>query len=518
MNTKVKKNGNMFGFLQKFGQSLLVPVALLPITGLMYGFGIALSSENMLSLAPWLGDGVWPMIAKLLSNSGSIVFSNLALIFSVGVAIGLADNHDGSAGLAAVGGYLLMNQTINTLLSLNAEKVAENTAMYQSVLGTFTLRTGVFGGIFVGLLAAWAYNRYHTIELPSYLAFFSAKRFVPIVTALGALILGAVLCIIWPPIQSALLTFSYYMLEANPIIGMFLYGVIVKGLNPLGLHTAFYTPFYYQFGEYLNLAGELITGDKAIFFAQMADGVKVTGGIFNNGAFVMEMIGCFGGALAIYRRAKPDKKRMAAGVMMSACVTSFLTGISEPFLFSFLFVAPVCFGAYCILNGLAYVVCYLLDIHVVSGFASGIIDYILIDVLSGAPRWYLIIPVGLVFAVLLYLAFYFIIPVFDYKTPGREDDDLNIVSTGDGEMEKVNTKNTHAKEIVEALGGKDNIKSVTCCATRLRVTVLDEVCVQEKELKQIGAKGLLHKGKNFQIIIGLGVQSTLRDVEEVLKG
>jgi len=511
-----KKNGNSaaFGFMQKFGQALLVPVALLPAGGLLYGFGIALKSDNMLALAPWLGTGIWPLITQILSSTGSILFSNLAMLFAVGVAIGLAKNHEGTAGLAAVAGYFLMNQTICTLLGLNAELVVANTTMYQQVLGIYTLRTGVFGGIFVGLIAAWAYNRFHRLELPQYLAFFQAKRSVPIIVSMCCILLGAALCVIWPPIQNGLTAFSNFVLETNPKMGVFLYGMIIRLLNPLGLHTAFYTPFFFQFGSYVTAAGELVTGDKAIFFAQMADGVKVTGGIFTPGAFVMDMIACVGGSLAIYHTAKPERKKMTAGILISATVTSMLTGITEPWIFSFLFVAPVCFFAYTVINGLAYLVCYFLGVHTVSGFACGIIDFILFDIIPGAPRWYLVIPVGIVFGVLEYVVFRTLITKLNYKTPGREDGEI----TEDQEeiLKIAKDKYEVAKGIIEALGGKANIESITCCATRLRVTVSDDTIVKKTEFTKYGAKGLSDKGKNLQIIMGVKVGMVLQNIEAVL--
>lgn len=271
----MKKDASVFARVQQFGQALLVPVALLPAGGLLYGLGIAMTSDNLLAVLPVFSTGIWPMLAKLMSTLGSIIFGNLALLFAVGVSIGMAKNHDGTAGLSAVAGYLVMNSTICTIMGLTAEVVSANSEMYQSVLGTYTLRTGVFGGIIIGLVSAWAYNRFHTLKLPEYLGFFSAKRSVPIISVFLSIIVGVVMCIVWPPIQNVLSAFSDFLLNGSPRVGVFLYGLIVKLLNPLGLHTAFYTPFQYQFGSYVTLAGETVMGDKAIFFAQLADSVPI---------------------------------------------------------------------------------------------------------------------------------------------------------------------------------------------------------------------------------------------------
>jgi len=511
-----RKLPDVFGQLQKFGQALLVPVALLPAGGLLYGFGVAFSSSSMLERIPWLGTGIWPMVTKIMSTTGSIIFANIALLFAIGVAIGLAKNNDGTAGLSAVAGYLLMNQTICTLLNLNAEVMAANSSMYQSVLGIYTLRSGVIGGMFIGMAAAWAYNKYYDVELPQALGFFSGKRAVPIITSVVSILIGALMCIVWPPIQNGMDALSHLLLEQNPGITVFIYGVVVKILNPIGLHTPFITPFLYQLGSYTNLAGEVIQGDKLMFFAQLADGVPVTAGIFSPGPFAMDMFGCWGGALAIVLAAKPEKRKMTAGIMFSACITSFLTGITEPWLFAFLFCAPACWLAFTVINGAAYFICYHLGIRLSTNFACGVIDFILMDVLNNAPRWYLIVPVGIFLAVVEFFSFSFLIRKFNYKTPGREDDETasvdqitNPATSGE--------KYEQAVAIVNALGGVSNISEITCCATRLRVIVIDETIVKKNEFTKLGAKGLNDRGKNLQIIMGLNVMSVLRNIKSVME-
>ena len=508
-------NNKLFSKLQQFGQALLVPVALLPAGGLLYGLGMAMASSNLTSVMPFLLTGIWPLIAKMMSTLGSIIFGNLPLLFAVGVAVGLAENHDGTAGLSAVAGYLVLNQVINSVLGIDAEKLAASSSMYQTVLGTATLRTGVFGGIIIGLIAAWAYNRFHTLKLPEYIGFFQAKRSVPIITVFLSILVGFVLCIIWPSVQKGLDSFSYWMLEGNPKLGLFIYGFIVKILNPVGLHTAFNTPFMYQFGSYVNKAGEVIMGDKAIFYAQLADNVKLTGGVFQNAAFAMDMLACWGGALAIIRSAKPENRKYVTGLMVSACITSFLTGITEPWLFSFLFVAPLCFVGYALINASCYVVCYLLDIHLVASFAAGFIDFLLVGVLNNVPRVWLLVPVGIVYAAIEYFVFTFLINRFNYKTPGREEEEDYVDNI---RTEATDTdRNEQAKNIIEALGGKENIETVTNCATRLRATVFDESKVRENEFKKYGGKGVFHSGKNYQIVIGLDVINLIEEIKREME-
>ena len=328
------------------------------------------------------------------------------------------------------------------------------------------------------------------------------------------------MCIVWPPIQNVLSAFSDFVLNGSPRVGVFLYGLIVKLLNPLGLHTAFYTPFQYQFGSYVTLAGETVMGDKAIFFAQLADSVPITGGVFQNAAYAMDMFACWGGAVAIYVTAKPDRKKYVMGIMLSACITSFLTGITEPWLFAFLFTAPLCFVAYALLNATAYVICYSLGIRLVSTFACGLIDFLLVGVLNNAPGWVLVIPVGLVYAVLEFVIFRFLIIKLNYKTPGREDAVLEdatdapaFVFSGPKNSKEVQ----QAEGILAALGGKENIIEISSCATRLRVSVKDEFLVKKNEFMKYGAKGVSDRGKNLQIVMGLSVRQVLQAIENLMQ-
>lgn len=508
-----KRSGNAFTFFQKFGQTLLVPVAILPAVGLLYGIGMAMTSTTLTGIAPWLTSGIWPTVAAMFSGIGSIIFGNLSLLFAIGVAIGLAEKHEGTAGLAAVAGYLIMNVTISVVLGLNSDIVASNTTLYQSVLGTYTLRTGVFGGIAVGLVSAWAYNKFHTIKVPDYLAFFGAKRFVPIITSLLCIVLGVVLTFIWPTISNIITAFADFVITQNTSVGLFFYGIIVKALNPIGLHNVFCTPFMFQFGTYTTLAGEVVSGDKAMFFAQMTDGIKnVTAGLFNMGNYTIDTFAMVGIGLAIYKNALPERKKATAGILISACFTSFVCGITEPLLFSYLFVAPLCFVTYCVLNGLCYTVCYLLGVRITATFAGGIIDFLIIGVLGNAPKWYLIPLIGIVFGVAFFLIDDFLIRKFNYQTIGREP----VIQGEFDEVAPVGNSDENAKGIIEALGGKSNIEDITCCATRLRVRVADVESVKKDDFKKFGSRGLIEKGNNLQIIIGTSVQNLLNEIEKLI--
>ncbi len=350
----------LFGVLQQVGKALMLPVAILPAAGLLLAFGNAFQNPALLVKIPAMGADWFQLIASVMEQSGGIVFGNLPLLFAVGVAVGLAGG-DGVAGLAAIIGFLVMNTTMGTLLGITPEMVASSSA-YANVVGIPTLQTGVFGGIIVGVLAASMYNKYYNIELPPYLGFFAGKRFVPIITALSALGLGVAMCFIWPPIQEGLNAFSQGMIDKNKTLSAFVFGVVERSLIPFGLHHIFYSPFWFEFGEYVNSAGEIVRGDQSIFFAQIKDNAQLTAGTFMTGKFPFMMFGLPAAALAMYHEARPEHKKMVAGIMASAALTSFLTGITEPIEFTFLFVAPLLFAYSCtfcgsIIHGYAYLEC-----------------------------------------------------------------------------------------------------------------------------------------------------------------
>ena len=381
-NTSAKQSGRIFGFFQKFGQALLVPIAILPAAGILYGLGNALVSYT----------GFFPLLSNLLLSVGKIVLNNLGILFAIGLAVGLAEKRDGTAGLAAFAGFMIFNQTMSSVMGITSDMVASNKA-YETVLGISTLRTGIFSGIIIGLISSWAYNKFHTLKVPDVLAFFGAKRAVPIITSLICIVLGCIFSVIWPPVQAAIDDFAVFLTESSAPLTVFVYGVVVKLLNPLGLHSTL-SQILRNLGTYVSLSGETFTGDAAVFTAQIADGVPVTAGIFSNGIYIVDMIACVGIAKAIYDEAKPENKKYVAGVLISAVAVSMSVGITEPLLYSYLFVAPACFGAYCLLNGTAYLVGYLLGCRTITTFAGGITNFLFVNVFNNAPNVWLLIPSG----------------------------------------------------------------------------------------------------------------------------
>lgn len=499
-----------FGVLQKVGKALMLPVALLPAAGILLALGAALRNPALLELAPFLDNSGVDMVAAIMQNAGDIVFGNLPILFAVGVAVGLAGG-DGVAGLAAIIGYLIMNVTMGTALGLTAEDV--NGLNYASVLGVPTLQTGVFGGIIVGILAAALYNKFYEIELPTYLGFFAGKRFVPIITAASALLLGLLMLIIWPPIQNGLNAFSQNMVHANLTLSAFIFGVIERSLIPFGLHHIFYSPFWYEFGEYVTAAGETVRGDQRIFMAQIADNVQnLTSGTFMTGKFPFMMFGLPAAALAIYHEARPEKKLVVGGLMASAALTAFLTGITEPIEFSFLFVAPILFGIHAVFAGLSFMTMHLLNVKIGMTFSGGLIDYILFGLINPQTNAWLVIPVGLVFAVIYYFGFRLAIRKFNLKTPGREVDD-------EGEQSAVQGKTTDLPyDILDAMGGKENISHLDACITRLRVSVNDIGNVDKNRLKKLGASGVLEVGNNVQAIFGPRSETIKGQMKDIMEG
>ncbi|HWO96222.1 MAG TPA: glucose-specific PTS transporter subunit IIBC [Bacillus sp. (in: firmicutes)] len=503
----------LFGVLQKVGKALMLPVAILPAAGILLGVGTALQNPTLLERVPALGGDGFQLVANVLAQAGDIIFANLSLLFAVGVAVGLAGG-DGVAGIAAIVGYLIMNKTMSTILvatgQLDPAMIGQDPA-FASILGIPTLQTGVFGGIIIGILAASMYNRYFNIELPSYLGFFAGKRFVPIITGVSAIILGVVLIFVWPPIQGGLNAFSKNMIGANPTLSAFIFGVIERSLIPFGLHHIFYSPFWFEFGEYVNKAGEVVRGDQKIFFAQLKDGVELTAGTFMVGKFPFMMFGLPAAALAMYHEARPEQKKYVAGIMGSAALTSFLTGITEPLEFTFLFVAPILFGIHAIFAGLSFMIMEILNVKIGMTFSGGVIDYILFGVLQNRTAWWMVIPVGLVLAVIYYFGFRFAIRKFDLKTPGREDkaEEAEAGTVEAGEL---------PSNVLAALGGKENISHLDACITRLRVSVNDAKNVDKERLKKLGASGVLEVGNNIQAIFGPKSDTLKGQIKDIMEG
>jgi glucose PTS system EIICBA or EIICB component len=503
----------LFGILQRVGKALMLPVALLPAAGLLLGIGNMLVSPEFLDLVPALDNHGVHAVATVMMNAGQIVFSNLALLFAVGVAVGLAGG-EGVAGLAAIIGYLVMNVTMGTVIGVTPSMIGTDPA-YASVLGIPTLATGVFGGIIVGILAAAMYNRFFRIELPSYLGFFAGKRFVPIMTAATSLLLGLLMVVIWPPIQGGLNSASHFMLEQNRTLSAFIFGVVERALIPFGLHHIFYSPFWFEFGEYVNQAGQLVRGDQSIFMAQLRDGVPFTAGTFMTGKFPFMMFGLPAAALAIYHEARPEHKKYVAGIMGSAALTSFLTGITEPLEFSFLFVAPVLFAVHTIFAGLSFMTMHILGTKIGMTFSGGLIDYLIFGVIPNRTPWWNVIIVGLILAVIYYFGFRFVIRKFNLKTPGREDAESDAEGTGTGGAV---SQDELPHNILAALGGQENIAHLDACITRLRVEVKDKGNVSKDTLKKLGASGVLEVGNNIQAIFGTRSDTIKSQIADIMSG
>jgi len=496
---------NAFGALQKFGKSLMVPVALLPAAGILLGLGAALTGP-LAETWTFLQNDTMHAIGQGMLDLGLSIFRNLPIIFAIGVAIGLTGG-SGIAALAALIGYIIMNTTISLYMGITPEMAANN-GEYGMALGIPTLETGVFGGIIVGLVAVWVYNKFHEFNPPEVLGFFAGDRSVGVVMVFVSILLGFVFMVIWPPIQTVINSIADFIASdtTNPIyIG--LYGFLERILIPTGLHHIWYAPFLWTgLGGTVNVAGEMVSGDQYIFLAQIAAGTEVTAGRFMAGKFPIIMFGLLGAAYAMYRQADPDKKKVVKGLLIAASGTAFLTGITEPIEFTFLFVAPLLFVVHSILAGVSFALMYMLDSHLGWAGGSGLIDYILVNVLPGVPNWWMNLVVGAVFFVVYYLIFSFAIKKWNIQTPGRGGQNVKLYTRKDYNEKKNASKQDETQEvaaqILEGLGGKENIKHVDACFTRLRVEVKNVEAVNEDFLKSLGAAGVVKVKNNIQAIFG----------------
>ncbi|TDM04192.1 glucose-specific PTS transporter subunit IIBC [Macrococcus carouselicus] len=511
----------LFGQLQRIGKALMLPVAILPAAGILLAFGNAMHNEQLVQFAPWLNAEFFVMLSGIMESAGQVIFDNLPLLFAIGTALGLAGG-DGVAGLAALVGYLIMNATMGKIKGITIDDIysysdgakvlgqAAKEPANALILGIPTLQTGVFGGIIIGAVAAWCYNKFFNITLPAFLGFFAGKRFVPIITSVMAIITGIILSLIWPPIQTGLNELSQFLLDKNLVLTTFIFGIIERSLIPFGLHHIFYAPFWFEFGQYTNAAGNIVRGDQSIWMAQMKDGVPFTAGMFTTGKYPFMMFGLPAAAYAIYRQARPERKKVVGGLMLSAALTSFLTGITEPLEFSFLFVAPILYVIHVLLAGTSFLIMHLLHVKIGMTFSGGFIDYTLFGLLNwDRTNALMVIPVGLVYAVIYYLLFTFAIKKFNLKTPGRE-------------VEEAVTKTSEAGElpfaVLDAMGGKENIKHLDACITRLRVEVKDKAKVDTNELKALGAAGVLEVGNNMQAIFGPKSDQIKHEMARIMSG
>ncbi|SHF14587.1 PTS system IIB component, Glc family /PTS system IIC component, Glc family [Seinonella peptonophila] len=501
---------------QQFGKSFMLPIAVLPAAGLLLGIGGALSNPNTVKVYSFLDIGWLQSIFTIMSSAGTVVFANLALLFAIGISIGLAKTDKGTAGLAGVLAFLVMNATISALLTITGKLNTENPAAVGqgSILGIQTLETGVFGGVLVGILAAWLHNRYNKKQLPKFLGFFSGSRFVPIIASFAAIFLGIILFFVWPFIQKGIFQMGG-LVEATGYIGTLIYGFVLRMLGPFGLHHIFYMPFWTtSLGGSMMIHGKLIEGTQRIFFEQLADPniqqFYIGTARFMSGRFITMMFGLVGACLAMYHAAKPENKKLVAGLLTSAALTSFLTGITEPIEFSFLFIAPALYVLHAFFDGLAFMLAHIFQITIGQTFSGGFIDFILFGILQGNAKtnWVMVPIIGIFWFFLYYFSFKFLIKKFNFKTPGREDTEEASV--------QITSQSERANTIIQGLGGKENLQDVDCCATRLRVTVKDVQLVDDGLLKQTGARGIVKKGNGVQVIYGPEVTIIKNEVEEIV--
>lgn len=555
----------MLQYLQRIGKAIMLPIAALPIAGILLGVGGALLGISGLENAPavyqpliaFVNIPVVTAILTVMNDIGNIVFGNLPILFAVGVAVGLAKKDKGTAALASVFGFIVMNQVISTLLTLGAtqlgvltpDNVGEYGTYVTTNLGIFTLNMSVFGGIITGIVTAVLHDRFHEIQLPQIIGFFSGSRFVPIVTAVTMALVGAVLAFLWPIVQNGIGVIANLVRDAG-FIGTFLYGLIERALIPFGLHHVFYTPFW--FGSFVegqilvNGTWQTVAGANTAYFAQLSSMTDLVGASadtmstivsgttrFMAGKFPFMMFGLPAAAFAMYRAAAPSKRKTVGALLAAAALTSLLTGITEPLEFTFIFVAPVLYGVHCVLAGLSFMLMDIFRVFIGMTFSGGLIDFSLFGLLpagAGVPtRWYMVLLVGAIYAVVYYFLFLFIIKKFNLKTPGRDENEEETKLYTKADYQNRNGSNgsnasapsgkgeiaEKAPAVLAALGGEANIVSVDACITRLRVEVKDKSKVDKNELKSLGAAGVMEVGNGIQAIFGAkadGYKSAINDI------
>lgn len=547
----------MLQTLQRIGKAIMLPIAALPIAGILLGIGGALLGiaglENAPSVyAPLISFVNIPVVTAILTvmkNIGDIVFGNLPILFAVGVAVGLAKKDKGTAGLASVFGFIVMNQVISTLLSLGVtqlgvitpDNVGEYGTYVTTNLGIFTLNMSVFGGIITGIVTSILHNKFYNIELPPVIGFFAGSRFVPIITALVMALVGGILAFAWPVVQNGISLIAELVKNAG-YIGTLLYGIVERALIPFGLHHVFYTPFW--FGSFvegnviIDGVNTVVAGANTAYFAQlssMSDLVGATPAVMSNivsgttrfmaGKFPFMMFGLPAAAFAMYKCAHPTKKKLVGSLMISAAVTSLLTGITEPLEFTFLFVAPVLYGVHCLLAGLSFMLMDIFNVFIGMTFSGGLIDFSLFGLLpagAGVPtKWFMVLAVGAVYAVVYYFLFSFLIKKFNLKTPGRdsEEKETKLFTKKDFQGTNNSTGNDvkdNAPKVLEALGGEENIVSVDACITRLRVEVKHKDIVDKETLTGLGAAGVVEVGNGVQVIFGAKANSYKNEINSII--
>lgn len=551
----------MLKFLQRIGKAIMLPIAVLPIAGILLGIGGSLLGIGNLENAPGIYGAIiifvnFPIVNAILTvmnDIGSVVFSNLPILFAVGVTIGLAKKETGTAALASIVGYLVMTQVISTLLSIGVTQLGVITSVETAgdfstyvinSLGITTLNMSVFGGIIVGVVTSTLHNKYCEIQLPEIIGFFSGARFIPIVTALAMALIGAILAFGWPVIQNGIELLANLVKDAG-LIGTFLYGLIERALVPFGLHHVFYTPFWYgsfvQADVIIDGTKTVIDGANTAYFAQIGSMSDLVGASrdtmstvvsgttrFMAGKFPFMMFGLPAAAFAMYKNANPKKKKIVGSLLLSAALTSFLTGITEPLEFTFLFVAPVLYVVHAVLAGLSFMLMHLFSVFVGMTFSGGLIDFTLFGLLpagAGIPNnWYMILLVGIAYAVIYYFVFSFLIKKLKLKTPGREDDNEEVKLFNKSDYKNKKSSGSSAKTeiqenapyVLEALGNKENIVSVGACITRLRVEVKDKSVVDKDKLKSLGAVGVMEVGNGVQVVFGAKADGYKNEINKIL--
>lgn len=527
----------IFGVLQRVGRSFMLPIAILPVAGLFLGIGGSFTNANMIEaygLTKILGEGtLLHALLVVLNKCGDIVFANLPLIFAMGVAIGMAKKEKDVAALSGAIAFLIMHSAIGALLDLTGKATTLPDGSVTSVLGIQSLQMGVFGGILVGLGVAALHNRFYKIELPQVLSFFGGTRFVPIISAIVYLFVGILMFFIWPVIQNGIFAIGD-LVRSSGYAGTFLYGLMERALIPFGLHHVFYLPFWQTaVGGTAMVGGQLVEGAQNIFFAELANGnishFSVEATRFMSGKFPLMIFGLPGAALAMYKCANPKKKKIVSSLLLSAALTSMITGITEPIEFTFLFVAPVLYAVHCVFAGLAYMFMHIFNVGVGMTFSGGLIDLTLFGIMQGNAKtnWIWVVIVGIVYFIVYYFLFSFLIKKFNFKTPGRDENEEEVKLYTRNDVNAKNSKENNEENganiedkisamICKGLGGKKNISDVDCCATRLRCTVYKSDLVDENLLKSTGASGVIRKGEGVQIIYGPKVTVIKSNLEDYL--
>ena len=493
---------HLFSLLQRIGQSFMLPIALLPIAGIFLGIGSSLTNTNMLAayhLKGLMGPGTAPYILfSLLNSAGSIIFDNLPILFAVGVAIGMARSEKATAALSSIIAFFVMHSTIGSLITYTGRSHSFLTGATTEIVGITSLQMGVFGGIIVGLGVAALHNHFYKIELPKVFSFFGGTHFIPIISAITYVGIGILMFYIWPPIQ-ILINDAGKLVLMSGYGGTFVYGLLERALIPFGLHHVFYMPFWQTaVGGRELVNGQLIEGAQNIFFAELASPdtshFSVAATRFMSGKFPLMMFGLPGAALAMYTCARPENKKAVGSLLLSAAISSAVTGITEPLEFAFLFVAPPLYVIHCAFAGLSYMLMHMLNVGIGMTFSGGFLDFFLFGILQGNTKtsWLHVIPVGILYFIVYFIVFRVMILKFNYQTPGHEKDNAAPVNNADNK----------SQQILDGLGGLENISDLSCCATRLRVTLHRPSKLNKEKLLATGAAAIVANGDGVQVVYG----------------